>query len=174
MSDMQALDHAQRDRASELRLAFDRTFAQAPSLDTAAKEDLLAIRLGSSAYALRLAEVVGLFTGKKVTRVPSRAAGLLGIAGFRGTIMPVYDLETLLGYPPADSPRWLVITATAPVALAFAAFDGHLRVSREAIAPEQNTGQTRKYVRELVRTQDAVRAIVDLTSLLEMLTKQIL
>ena len=154
------------DRAEELRCAFDHSFAVPLQIDTTPTEDFLAIRVGSEACALRLPEIVGLFADKKITRVPGRAAALLGIAGFRGTVMPVYDLSTLLGYPAAKAPRWLVIASGAPVAFAFEAFDGHLRLSRDAIVRSEVEERARKYVNDVVRTEDVVRPIVDLPAIL--------
>ena len=45
---------------------------------------------------------------------------------------------TLLGHSGTQAPRWLVIAAAAPVALAFDAFEGHLRASADAILPQQS------------------------------------
>jgi purine-binding chemotaxis protein CheW len=159
-------------RVAELRSAFDLSFARTPNIDATPKDDLLIIRLEATAYALRLAHVAGLFAGKKITRVPSGVPGLLGIAGFRGAIMPVYDLAALMDHTPAEAPRWLVIAANAPVAFAFAGFEGHVRVSREALAIQQTADQPRRYVRELVRTQETIRPLIDLASMLEAVTKQ--
>ena len=89
--------HREADRVTELRDAFDRSFAQAPSTEAAAVENLLAIRVGAHPYALRMAEVSGLFADKKVTRLPSPVSELSGIAGLRGAVLPVYDLAMLLG-----------------------------------------------------------------------------
>jgi purine-binding chemotaxis protein CheW len=120
-------------RAAELRNAFDRSFAQAPSPEGGALESLLKIRLGANPYALRLSDVSGLFADKKMTWLPSPVPELLGMAGLRGTVLPVYDLGMLLGCPRAAAPRWLVVAAGAPVALAFEAFDGYLSVRAEGI-----------------------------------------
>jgi hypothetical protein len=49
------------ERAAALRHAFDRSFAEPLRLGTEVVEDLLAIRIGTTAYAVRLAEVAGLF-----------------------------------------------------------------------------------------------------------------
>ena len=160
-------------RAADLRFAFDRSFAMKRRADTAASEDLLAIRLGSEAYALRLSEIAGLFADKKITRVPGRNAGLLGIAGFRGAIVPVYDLQTLLGATAMEVPRWLVIASAAPVAFAFDAFDGHLRIAHDAMLPQETGEHARKYVREFLRMGSAVRPILHLPSILDAVMRQV-
>jgi chemotaxis signal transduction protein len=154
-------------RAAELRLAFDRAFAEPVRLDTALKEDLLAVRVETQAFAIRLSEISGLFADKKITPVPGGHAALRGIAGFRGAIVPVYDLHILFGRSGSSTPRWLVIAAAAPVALAFAAFEGQLRVVREAIVPQPSRADHRGYVREFVGTEAFVGPIMHLPSVLE-------
>jgi purine-binding chemotaxis protein CheW len=154
-------------RAAQLRLAFDATFAEPVHLDTTSKEDLLAVRVGAQAFAIRLSEITGLFAGKKVTPVPGGHAALRGIAGFRGAIVPVYDLHALLCHGNAPTLRWLVIAAAAPVALAFDAFEGQLRVARDAILPQPSRPEIQSYARELVRTPHFVGPVMHLPSLLD-------
>lgn len=160
------------DRAAALRQAFDSAFADPAQIDATATEDLLAIRAGSQAYALRLSEIVGLFVDKKITRVPGRAAAMLGIAGFRGAIVPVYDLPALLGHLTTVPLRWLVVASAAPVALAFETLDGHLRVSRDAIVPGDTGDRARRHIGDAVRAQDVIRSIVRVTSVLDVLGKR--
>jgi len=154
-------------RAVELRRAFDRTFAEPVRFDATLKEDLLAVRIDTRAFAIRLSEISGLFADKKITPVPGGHAALRGIAGFRGTIVPVYDLQILLGHSSTSTPRWLVIAAAAPVALAFEAFEGQLRVPRDAILPQPSRPEFRGYARELVRTANFVGPVMHLPSLLD-------
>jgi chemotaxis signal transduction protein len=160
-------------QAGALRLAFDRSFAEPVRGDAMPMEDLLAFHLGSEPYAVRSSEIAGLFADRKITRLPGGVAALLGIAGFRGAIVPVYDLHALLGCPASESPRWLVIASSAPVALAFEAFDGHLRIPRDAIVPRETSDGARKYVREFVSASDTVRAIVHLPTILDAIANRI-
>ena len=164
---MTTSDARETDRVAELREAFDRSFAQAPSTEAAAVENLLAIKLGADPYVLRMSEVSGLFADKKVTRLPSPVSELSGIAGFRGAVLPVYDLAMLLGYPRAISPRWLVVIAVTPVAVAFEEFDGYVTPREEAVAPEPQAGARGRHVREVVQTADLVRPLISLASVLE-------
>jgi chemotaxis signal transduction protein len=150
------------ERATALRSAFDRAFTAPLRLDGAVKHDLIAVRVGGEACAIRLAEVAGLFADRKITRVPGGKSALIGIAGFRGTLVPAYNLRTLLGIPGAQTPRWLVIAAVAPVALAFDAFEGHLRVSANDIVPQQSYGQAQSFAPSLIRTGILVRPVIDL------------
>ncbi len=161
------------ERSTELRRAFDRAFAEAPVTRATELDDLLDIRVGLDPYAIRLDQVTGVFADKPVTPLPGSFPELLGIAGFRGAIVPVYDLRTLLGYARGGSQRWLILTAgETRIALAFDQFEGHTRVARTAIAAEGGAETQRHHVREVVRTADFVRPIVHLPSILEAIRKR--
>lgn len=121
-----------RTRADELRAEFDGAFQRAVDMTTPDVEDLIAIRVGGDPHAIRIAAVAGLFVDRRITRVPGRHPALLGLTGIRGTLVPVFDLATALGYARPSSSRWLVIAARAPLALAFEAYEGHTRVPRGA------------------------------------------
>jgi len=162
-------DGSQRlaERADALRNAFDRSFAAPRRIDQAPMADFLAIRAGAQACALQFAEIGGLYSDRKITRVPGAAQRLLGLAGFRGAIMPVYSLAAILDAPTSDTPHWLVVASGAPVAFAFEAFEFHLRVPRTAIAPREAGARASDYVREFVRAPDTVRPIVNLAAILD-------
>jgi len=161
------------ERSTELRRTFDRAFSEAPVTRETELDDLLDIRVGPDPYAIHLDQVTGVFADKPVTPLPGSFPELLGIAGFRGAIVPVYDLRTLLGYARGGSQRWLILTAGQPrIALAFDQFEGHTRVARTAIAEEGGGETQRHHVREVVRTGSSVRPIVDLPFVLEMIRKR--
>jgi purine-binding chemotaxis protein CheW len=157
------------DRAAQLRHDFDRAFAAPIQVDATEEEDLLGIRVGEQACAIRLSEIAGVHVSKKVTRVPGAHAALRGIAGFRGSLLPVYDLQLLLGQARAEAPRWLVVAAAAPIALAFATFDGRLRVARREILPHTKQTDMTRFAHSVVRTAGVVRPILHLPSILETL-----
>jgi purine-binding chemotaxis protein CheW len=142
-------------RAALLRRDFDRSFAEAPREQPMSSIDLLAIGVCGDPYALRLSAVAGLFAGKKVTRLPGAAPELLGIVGFRGSVVPVYDLRVLLGYPAGDVPRWLLVAAASPAALGFDALEGYLQVPGERIAQSRQDEATRPHVHEVARVADS-------------------
>lgn len=154
-------------RATQLRRDFDRSFAESPPPARAASVDLLAVRVGEHPYALRLSAIAGLFADKKLTPLPGATPEFLGIAGFRGAVVPVYDLRVLLGQPGRGAPRWLVVAAASPVGLAFDALEGTLRLPPEAITPQRPGESARPHLRDLVRTAgpDApLRPLVELDS----------
>ena len=162
---MEAAAHINR-RAAELRRDFDRGFADPPRVGNEAKQDLLAIRLGARRLAIRLSEIAGLFADKKITPVPGAAAGMLGIAGFRGSILPVYDLQSLLELSTGEAPRWLVVAAAAPVAFSFGAFEEQIRVPADSIKSEQTQAKN-GFTKEFIQTEGILRPIIHLSSVLE-------
>lgn len=155
------------EQAAKLRIAFDRAFAEPLRVETAVEQELLAIRIGSQSCAIRLSEISGLYAGKAITPVPGGHAALLGIAGFRGRIVPVYDLRIPLGEAGGGRPRWLVIAAAAAVALAFDALDQHLSVRPEAILPQPRRPNAPGYAREFVQTRNFAGPILHLRAVLQ-------
>ena len=151
-------------RAAELRLAFDQSFAdpiQEVSRDTV---DFISLSLAGDAHAILTADIAGLFVDVKVTPCPSPLAELRGIAGFRGTLTPVYDLGALLGYP-MSSGRWLVLAKGGALAFAFDGFDGHFRVEYAAIATHEGTSSAR-HVHEIARQAERAWPVIDIPSAL--------
>ena len=157
-------------RLARLRADFDASFADPPRAEVAGHDDLLAVRAGGVKYALRLIQAAGLFPDRPVTRLPGPRPALLGVAGFRGAIVPVYDLAAVLGTrrtaaassASATVPRWLVLAAgNPPVALAFEALDGHLRVPREELVEEPAGHGPHGCLRGIVTLADGARPIVD-------------
>ena len=165
--------------AARLRAEFDRMFAVAASPLAQEQAVFLAIRLGGDPFALPLRELVGIHVDRKVVAVPSAAPTLLGIAAFRGALIPVHDLGRLLGYPARAEARWIaLVSAAAPVGLAFDAFEGQFATSaaaatttaaatepRAALAPP--SGPPREVAgltRGLVSVFDAVRPVIDVAA----------
>jgi chemotaxis signal transduction protein len=163
--------------ADVLRRLFDEGFAAAATAEFARLEGLLAIRLGSDPYALRLSEIAGLHAGVKIVPVPSANAQLLGIVGLRGVMAPIYDLAALLGYAPAANPRWMVLARMShPVGFAFETFESHLRVPETSLANDEsgaNAGDggqhARRHAGGAVRAAGALRPIIRMASVVELI-----
>jgi purine-binding chemotaxis protein CheW len=148
------------ERLDTLRAEFDRSFAAPLRRHDAEHHELLAIRAGGRPYVLRLSQTSGLFPDRPVTPLPGPLPALLGLAGFGGTTVPVYDLAALLGHPVPERPRWLVLAAGAPpLALAFHGLDGHVRVPSSLIVAEGHEG--RHSLRGMVPLPGGTRPIVD-------------
>lgn len=144
----------------ELRRAFDASFAAAIDGEAIEHVDLLAISLSGHAHAIRISELASLFADHVITRTPARAPELLGLAGIRGAVVPVFDLAALLGLPGASSPRWIAVAARARIGFGFDAFDGHRRVSPTEIALSNEHGGL-----EVMHDGDRLRPIVGIDAL---------
>jgi chemotaxis signal transduction protein len=150
------------ERLAALRDAFDRSFGEPPRQQVADVQDLLAIRTAAGRYALCLTQTEGVFPDRPVMALPGPVPALLGLAGFRRSIVPAYDLGVLLGEAPSAEPRWLALVAGTPaVAVAFDVLDGHLRVPADRVIPA-SAGNQRGCLSGMVRLPDGQRPIVDL------------
>jgi purine-binding chemotaxis protein CheW len=151
-------------RLSALREDFDRSFAEPARRHDTEHAELLAIRAGDRPYAVRLSQTSGLFPERPVTALPGPVGALLGVAGFGGAIVPVYDLAALLGHPVPERPAWLVLaTGSPPLALAFHRLDGHVRVPAGAIVTEA-AGRPGGCLSGMAAVGGGTRPIVDLSA----------
>ena len=122
-------------RLRALRTAFDRSFADPADAGRAPDADFLTIRVAGNSYALRLSEVASLHLGRTLVGAPSRLPELRGMAAFRGTLAPIYDLGALLGYGAQNGAKWLVLERHAsPIGLAFESFEAFLRLTLDRAA----------------------------------------
>ena len=160
-------DSIEDNMAAQLRQAFDRTFALPPSGAPPETEDLLTIRVAGDPYAIRLVDIAEIITERRVVSVPTVTPDLLGLAGIRGGIVPVFSLSSILGYASDfGSPRWMIICGSEePIALAFSDFEGYLRLPASALHADENfraTGEHVKCVNQVASTPDGVRAVISI------------
>jgi chemotaxis signal transduction protein len=160
--------------AAELRRAFDAGFADAPREARAGTLRFLGVRIRGDAFALPIDEMAGLHPAPRIVPLPGALPELLGLAGIRGSLVPIYALDALLGYgAAADVPRWIVLGAGHhAVGLAFAQLEGYFEVERadETSAPE---GARHGHVDEVVRVDGVSRGIVRVTSAIAALEARI-
>jgi purine-binding chemotaxis protein CheW len=149
-------------RATELRTAFDRSFALPPAEETHEVDDLLAVRVSGDVYAIRLRDISWVVARRTVVAVPAAAPGLLGIAGIRGDIVPVFSLSSFLGYgDDHEAPTWTVLcSGEHPIGLGFAELEGYLRVPRSAVHADEASQGRRNYAMDLVATETGARPII--------------
>jgi purine-binding chemotaxis protein CheW len=157
----------ERRTAEQLRQAFDRSFAEPAHIDAEPHEDFLQTRLDGDLHLVRLTEIASLLPLGTPTQFPTPLSELLGITVSHGVIVPVYDFQALLGYPASDAPRWQMIAAARPVALAFSAFEGHLRLARSASAQRGSTQPSRLHVLEVLDAEGLARPVVSIASILK-------
>jgi len=150
-----------------LRREFDDSFAASFRALGTDLEAILTIRVGDKPYALRLTELGGTAAGQRITPVPSPERALLGLAGIRGVVVPVFDLAVLLGEPEAKEPaRWLALsTGQDAVAFAFAELEGHLQVSRGEL--DQVEHESERLIADVIRTSSGLRPILQMNALVD-------
>jgi chemotaxis signal transduction protein len=161
--------------ALELRRTFDRAYALPPqSLRSEHTENLLAIGVAANRCAIRMSEIAGLASDRKVIPLPSPIPELVGLAGIRGALVPVYSLAALLGHNrDVNHGRWLVLCGKdEPIGLAVGDFEGYLRVPVDQIYAADKTLSVREHVRDAVQVAGEVRMIVSISSVLEAIQKR--
>jgi chemotaxis signal transduction protein len=158
------------DRAAELRRAFDAGFAAPPAAQGEQPESLIALRVAGEAFAVRTRQVSGIARCTRIVPLPSEAAELLGITSLHGTLLAVYDLARLLDLSDGgDATGWLLLAnPEAPVALAFAQFEGQMQVARECLNPVEGS-RTRQCARQAVRLGTDLRLVIDIAEIVEII-----
>jgi chemotaxis signal transduction protein len=157
-------------RAAELRRAFDEAFARPHPERASGLEDLVIIRTGGHPHALRVSELRGLHRAGRVVPLPSPLPDLLGLAGIRGRLVPVFSLPLLLGYgAQRDAVRWVALCdGGEPMALGFEELDGHRRVGPDQICAAAE-GAGRAHLPQVVRLAEGGAPLISVASMVNLL-----
>ena len=153
-----------------IRSEFDLSFALAPQQRSDATVNFLSIRVGEQLFAILTTSIMGIHADRPITSIPTSAPSLLGVAGFRGMIVPVHDLAALLGQTRQSAVRWLVmIRPNDPVAFAFESVEAHFTVLPEQIVATQSgtaavNADSAQF--DAVRVDNSLLPIIKLQSLL--------
>ena len=153
------------DRAAQLRLQFDAGFQVEAKTAQTKTIDLLVIRLGDRDYGMKVEGIEAVVKGKKMTALPGTAADLLGIAGFRGSLVGVYDLASWLGLK-RKSGAWLLLVRvgqSSRVALAFDSLEGQLRLEESDFLVAESS----EFVKSHVQVETRVLPVLSLASLMK-------
>ncbi|WP_256081980.1 chemotaxis protein CheW [Massilia sp. YIM B04103] len=159
--------------AQTLREQFDRSFALAPALPAAGSLSVLTIRVGDERYAIGLPDICGLYVDRSILALPGPLPELLGVTGFRGQSVPVYELAGMLGKSGGAAPRWMVLMQTsAPLAFAFDGFETHLcATADQLIAAANSAGAQCKY--DAVRTDGGVLTLLPMRELAAQIAQRV-
>ena len=85
-------------RLAELRESFDRGFALPPADASRAGDAFLIVRAGDGAVRDLAGRASWAWrVDRKIVPLPLQVPGLLGLAGLRGQLTPVFSLASLLG-----------------------------------------------------------------------------
>ncbi len=156
--------------AARLQRLFDVSFAE-PRREPVSQEKFLAIRIAGQPYAVRVSQLASVHADREIVPIPGPEPALLGLAGVRGTVVPIYDLRLLLGHcvSPA-APRWIAIGALEPrLAVAFDELEACTEAPGETAQPE--TGSP-GIVRGTISLGGVTRPIVDFSALVQWLTEE--
>jgi purine-binding chemotaxis protein CheW len=157
-------------RVSDLRESFDKTFALPPPSADRETVGLLAIRAGSGSYAIRVEQLSDVHGKCKVVPLPGAHPDMLGLAGIRGRLVPVYSLAALLGFGKTTSWTWLAICGSdRPLGLTFDDLEGYVQASPADLYPAAEFERSRGHVREVLRKDGATRSVVSASSIVTML-----
>lgn len=154
-----------------LRREFDAAFAAPPRPADRDLVNLLGVPIAKHAYALRVHDLIRLEVARRIVPVPGRSPALLGLAGLRGQLVPVFSLTVLLGHPrDAQAPRWFAVHGgDAPVALALEACSGFQAVPRADVSPVEDPSLKTRHVVQAARVGPSHLWIIDVDSLLKSL-----
>src|SRR6185295_15051934 len=129
-------------------------------------QPMLAITVAGDRFALRIHELAGLARTGKIIAVPGPTKGLLGIMGFRGGILPVFSLATLLGYvTPAQNPWFVHCGSNNRVVLAFSEFEYSFQAALSDISTVEH-GTINNHSREMVVSNGSTRPVISVPSIL--------
>ncbi|MEO8004349.1 MAG: chemotaxis protein CheW [Betaproteobacteria bacterium] len=153
--------------AAALRKEFDQAFAVAATTRKVQNTHLLAIRVDANPYAIQVAEIGGLQVDRVIAPLPTTIGGLLGLAGIRGELVPVYSLAVLLGYhAPLRVPRWLALCGGAHAfGLAFDDFERHLNVAGAQIATADSVNTKAQHIGAVAHTEGGSRPVISIPSI---------
>ncbi len=157
-----------------LAQSFDQGFAQPLGATRHAPLNYLACRVGTESLVICLTELSGLQRRGKIVPLRSSVPGLLGVAGLRSRLMPVYRTSILLGLTPAAQPeKWIAVCGSEdPIGLALDEFEGYLQAAAADLSPRGNLDGACPHLRELLVTGDRTRPVIALHSLLQMIRER--
>ncbi len=159
-------------QALEYRRAFDQSFALEQVLQNQVYVNVLMMSIADNPFVVRLSEISCVSKCPKIVPVPSKSPALIGLAGIRSELLPVYSTAELLGCPREDEVRWLLIAGKqSPIALALANLDTCISVPVEAfVRSEQVRGKAKS--QEVLTVGTGVRTVIQISELVKELSSQ--
>jgi purine-binding chemotaxis protein CheW len=139
----------------------------------AVADDAVVARMGAGRFAIPLTEVAEVGKVPSITRVPGVPAWVAGVANWRGRILPVLDLRTLLGADPAPigpTARLMVLTADGnTVAAVVDGVEGMTAIGAEVAAvPTVLPGVGGRLVRGQVPRDEGPLALLDVPAVMRL------
>jgi purine-binding chemotaxis protein CheW len=159
-------------RVLEMRRAFDDAFAAPRRALTADVEKLVILEVGALRVACRIGQITRIEADRKIVPLSCGALGLIGLAGIRGKLVPVYSLALLLGAGGGAATRWLAVAGGAdPIALAFDRLDRFVRARRADVCA-LDVSVAPSHVNALLRLDSTSYQVLDIASVLASIRAQ--
>jgi purine-binding chemotaxis protein CheW len=156
---------------ADLRQEFDGAFAAPLPGAGEGRESLISLRAAGEGLAVRTMHITGLAKRRRIVPVPSTVPGLLGIMGFRGALLPAYDLAALLGLQAAAGGAWLLLAnPESPIGLVFDEFEGQVEIEPAGLY-ESEAPRSRRHLRTMARVGTGHRAVIDIPGILAQIRK---
>jgi purine-binding chemotaxis protein CheW len=135
-------------------------------------QSFVVFRLGGEGYALEVMRVQEVLDMQSMTEVPGASHSLMGVINLRGHVVPVYDLRIPFGLPvdskPLRSPSVLIVETEEGndaeiTGLLVDRVSDVLEFSPDDVhpSPQLGLGKTTRFVRGLIRHQDAFLLVLD-------------
>jgi chemotaxis signal transduction protein len=157
-------------RLAELRQGFDRGFAAPPATATAATVGLLAIRIAAGSHAIRMGEISEVQPAPRLVTLPGARPEMMGLAGIRGRLVPVYNLAALLGHDEPGTKNWVAVCGMdEPLGIGFDELEGYIQVLPTDLYPAAEVERSRGQVREVLHRDGASRMVVSVSSIVSTL-----
>lgn len=131
-------------------------------------DQLLAFQLGGETYGLEVTHIQEVIEAPPFYYIPRAPASLLGSINFHGSILPVLDLATFLGFGEGiNDPRIIVLTHDdAQLALAVSAFAGIVSFATEDLLPCHEDQGHSACIRAVLASRGEMINLLDLDRLL--------
>lgn len=135
---------------------------------------MLVFGLGPELYGLDVADIQEIVERPTLHFIPRAPARMLGAMNFHGSIIPVLDLGTQLGFPPATTAPRVVVLPPQLCALALAVRSIHriVTIDSDTLLPVDPERQAESFIRAVCNYGGEVVNILDLPRLLAALEKQ--
>jgi len=156
-------------RAANLRRTFDQTFTKALATTGEELESVIAFSVGGDRFAVRLNEICGMAKSPKVVPVPNSTRALLGLAGIRGELLPIYCLCQLLDYTVSEETPWLLVCGKPMrIGLGINEFFGCFRTPLTAFSPAHRPDGPIQ-LQEVVVIGSTVYTVISISSLTKLI-----
>jgi chemotaxis signal transduction protein len=132
------------------------------------EEDMLAIQVGNGHFAVRVNELAGVHSCRKIVPLPSPAPGLLGVVGTRGRLVAAYRLASLIGAGSSEERLcWLLVCrGDIQVGLVIEGIDSYLRVPTSLVHPAQSGEVIGEHIDEILEHEGTARSVLSVASIL--------